>query len=275
MRSLLRFIVRFNFVIIFIIIEFLSLSIAFQYNQYQKAVVVNSIQNITGFYHSKIFSITEYLNLRETNERLALENSRLKNILEQAYRSDEIFFYKQVDAETKQQYYMTSAKIINNSVNKKHNFLTLNKGTEQGVRPGMAVVSSEGVVGVIYGASNKFSTVISLLNTNLSISSKIKKNDYFGSLAWDGNDYRHAILNEIPYHVNIERGDTVVTSGHSSIFPENVMIGVIEDFTTKGGNFYEINVRLSTNFKRIRYIDIISNLSKKEQLDLENSFPDD
>ena len=139
----------------------------------------------------------------------------------------------------------------------------------------MAVVSSEGVVGVIYGASNKFSTVISLLNTNLSISSKIKKNDYFGSLAWDGNDYRHAILNEIPYHVNIEIGDTVVTSGHSSIFPENVMIGVIEDFTTKGGNFYEINVRLSTNFKRIRYIEIVSNLSKKEQLDLENSFPDD
>ncbi len=167
MRSLLRFIVRFNFVIIFIIIEFLSLSIAFQYNQFQKAQVVNSIQNITGFYHSKIFSITEYLNLRETNERLALENSRLKNILEQAYRSDEIFFYKQVDADTKQQYYMTSAKIINNSVNKKHNFLTLNKGIEQGVRPGMAVISSEGVVGVIFGASNKFSTVISLLNTNL------------------------------------------------------------------------------------------------------------
>ena len=230
---------------------------------------------MTGFYHSKIFSITEYLNLRETNERLALENSRLKNILEKAYRSDEIFFYKQVDADTKQQYYMTSAKIINNSVNKKHNFLTLNKGIEQGVRPGMAVISSEGVVGIIFGASNKFSTVISLLNTNLKISTKIKKNDYFGSLAWDGNDYRHAILSGIPYHVNIGKGDTIVTSGHSSIFPENILIGVIEDYSTEGGNFYEINVRLSTNFKRIRYIDVISNLSKEEQLDLENSFPDD
>lgn len=275
MRNLIRFIVRYNFVIIFIIIEFASLSIAFQYNQYQKAGVVSLIQNITGFYHSKIFSITEYLNLRETNERLALENSRIKNILQQAYRSDEIFFYKQVDADTKQQYYMTSAKIINNSVNKKQNFLTLNKGTEQGVRPGMAVVSSEGVVGVIYGASNKFSTVISLLNTNLSISAKIKKNEYFGSLSWDGNDYRHAILSEIPYHVNITKGDTIVTSGYSLIFPEGILVGVIEDYTTKGGNFYEINVRLSTNFKRIIYINVISNLSKREQLELENSFPDD
>lgn len=275
MRSLLRFIVRFNFVIIFIIIEFASLSIAFQYNQYQKAGVVSLVQNINGFYHSKIFSITEYLNLRETNEILSKENARLNNILEQAYRSDDIFFYKQVDADTKQQYYMTSAKIINNSVNKKHNYLTLNKGTEHGVRQEMAVVSSEGVVGVIFDVSKKFSTVISLLNTNLKISSKIKKNDYFGSLAWDGKDYRHAILSEIPFHVNIEKGDTIVTSGHSSIFPENIQIGVIEDYTTKGGNFYEINVRLSTNFKRIRYINIISNLSKKEQLELENSFPDD
>lgn len=275
MRSLLRFIVRFNFVIIFIIIEFASLSIAFQYNQYQKAGVVSLVQNINGFYHSKIFSITEYLNLRETNEILSKENARLNNILEQAYRSDDIFFYKQVDADTKQQYYMTSAKIINNSVNKKHNYLTLNKGTEHGVRQEMAVVSSEGVVGVIFDVSKKFSTVISLLNTNLKISSKIKKNDYFGSLAWDGKDYRHAILSEIPFHVNIEKGDTIVTSGHSSIFPENIQIGVIEDYTTKGGNFYEINVRLSTNFKRIRYINIISNLSKKEQLELQNSFPDD
>jgi len=275
MRSLLRFIVRFNFVIIFIIIEFASLSIAFQYNQYQKAGVVSLVQNINGFYHSKIFSITEYLNLRETNEILSKENARLNNILEQAYRSDDIFFYKQIDADTKQQYYMTSAKIINNSVNKKHNYLTLNKGTEHGVRQEMAVVSSEGVVGVIFDVSKKFSTVISLLNTNLKISTKIKKNDYFGSLAWDGKDYRHAILSEIPFHVNIEKGDTIVTSGHSSIFPENIQIGVIEDYTTKGGNFYEINVRLSTNFKRIRYINIISNLSKKEQLELENSFPDD
>ena len=275
MRSLLRFIVRFNFVIIFIIIEFASLSIAFQYNQYQKAGVVSFVQNITGFYHSKIFSITEYLNLRETNEILSKENARLKNILEQAYRSDEIFFYKQVDADTKQQYYMTSAKIINNSVNKKHNYLTLNKGTEHGISREMAVVSPEGVVGVIYDASNKFSTVISLLNTNLKISAKLKKNDYFGSLAWDGKDYRHAILSEIPYHVNLVKGDTIVTSGHSSIFPENILVGVIEDFSTKSGNFYEINVRLSTNFKRIRYINVISNLSKKEQLELENSFPDD
>ena len=275
MKNLIQFFIRFHFLILFIIIESGSLAIAFQYNHYQKAVVVTLVQNISGLYHSKVFSIAEYLNLRETNQRLANENVRLNNILQQAYRADDIFFYKQQDTINRQRFYLTSAKIINNSVNKKHNFLTLNKGSEQGLKPDMAVISSNGVVGVIYDVSKYYSTVISLLNINLKVSSKLLKNDYFGSLEWDGKDYRHAVLNEIPYHVSVERGDTIVTSGYSAIFPEGVIIGTIEDFKIKGGNFYEIHVALSTDFKQLTFVSVISNLKKEGQKNLENAFPND
>ena len=275
MKNLIQFLIRSHFIILFILIEIFALSIVFQNNNFQKAKVVTLIQNIKGIYHSRIFSVTEYLGLREINETLSAENTRLNNILQRAYRSDDIFFYKQDDPEYRQQYYMTGAKVLNNKINTQHNFLTLNKGSEQGIKPGMAVISSDGVVGVIYDVSQHYATVISLLNTRLNISAKFKKNDYFGALQWDGKSYQKAILNEIPHHVEINIGDSIITSGYSTIFPEGIQIGTVQDFHVRGGNFYEITVDLSTNFKKLRFVNVISNLKKKDQLDLENSFPDD
>ena len=275
MKNLIQFLIRFYFIILFIIIEIIALSIVFQNNNFQKAKVVTLIQNIKGVYHTKIFSITEYLGLREISETLSTENTRLNNILQRAYRSDDIFFYKQDDPVYMQQYYMTGAKVINNKINTQHNFLTLNKGSEHGIRPGMAVISSDGIVGVIFDVSQQYATVISLLNTRLNISAQFKKNDYFGSLQWDGKSYQKAVLNEIPHHVEINIGDSVITSGYSSIFPEGIQIGTVQDFHVKGGNFFEISVNLSTDFKKLRFVNIISNLQKKEQLELERSFPDD
>lgn len=275
MKNLIQFLIRFHFIILFILIETFALSIVFQNNNFQKAKVVTLIQNITGIYHLKIFTVAEYLGLREINETLSAENTRLNNILQRAYRSDDIFFYKQDDPAYKQQYYMTGAKILNNRINTQHNFLTLNKGSEQGIKPGMAVISSDGVVGVIYDVSQHYATVISLLNTRLNISAKFKKNDYFGALQWDGKSYQKAILNEIPHHVEINIGDSIITSGYSTIFPAGIQIGTVQDFHVKGGNFYEISVKLSTDFKKLRFVNVISNLKKKNQLDLEKSFPDD
>ena len=133
----------------------------------------------------------------------------------------------------------------------------------------MAVVSPNGIVGVVNGVSKRFSTVMSLLNTDLHISAKIKKNNYFGSLSWDGKNYREAILYEIPHHVPVSKGDTIITSGFSTIYPEGVLIGTIKDFEVKGGNFYEITVRLSTDFKNLTYVNLVSNLRKEEQIELE------
>jgi len=271
MKSLIRFILRFHFFILFILIESIALSLTIQSNHFQRAKVVGFTQNLSGFYHSKVRSLTEYLNLREVNQKLSAENTRLNNILYQSYRSEDLFFFKQNDTVFHQQYYLTNAGVINNSVNKQHNFLTLNKGSEQGVQPDMAVTCSDGVVGVIFGVSKQFSTVISLLNTNLKISARLKNNTYFGSLGWDGKDYRTAILTDIPYHVKIQKGDTIVTSGYSAIFPEGILLGTIKDYNSEGGNFYIIRVNLSTDFKNLAYVNIISNLRKTEQLKLENS----
>lgn len=275
MRNLIRFILTYHFLFLFLIFETLSLTLLFQYNHFQKAKFVNSSQRVTRFVYAKIDILHEYLSLRQINRQLAIENTKLNNILQRAYRSDEIFFYGEYDSIYQQHYFYTSARIINNSVNKQHNYLTLNKGSEAGIKPEMAVIAPDGIVGVVYGVSKRFSTVISLLNTNLRVSAKVKKNDAFGSLSWDGIDSREAVLYEIPYHVDISKGDTIITSGFSIIYPEGVLIGTIKDFEVKGGNFYVVRVQLSTDFKRLTYVNVVSNLRKDEQNELENRLEND
>jgi len=270
MRSLIRFILTYHFLLLFLILETLSLTLLFQYNPFQKAKFVNSSQRITGFVYSKIDLLNEYLSLRQMNRQLAIENEKLNNILQRAYRSDEIFFYGEYDSVYQQHFFYTYARIVNNSVNKQHNYLTLNKGSDAGIRPEMAVVAADGIVGVVNGVSKRFSTVISLLNTDLRVSAKVKKNDAFGSLSWDGINYREAILDEIPHHVNISIGDTIITSGFSTIYPEGVLIGTIKDFEVKGANFYVIKVQLSTDFKSLTYVSVVSNLRKEEKKELES-----
>jgi len=275
MRNLIRFILTYHFFILFLIFEALALTLLFNYNHFQRAKFINSSQRVTGLVYAKIDVLNEYLSLKETNQQLAIENAKLNNILQRAYRSDEIFFYRETDTTHRQQYWYTSARIINNSINKQHNFLTLNKGSEDGIRPEMAVVAPNGIVGVVNGVSKNFSTVMSLLNTNLRVSVKVKKNNAFGSLSWDGINHREAILNEIPYHIDIAEGDTIITSGFSTIYPEGILIGVIKDFEVKGGNFYVIRVQLSTDFKRLTYVSVVRNLKRDEQLELEKRSEND
>jgi rod shape-determining protein MreC len=231
--------------------------------------MVNFTRELSGKYHQKLAGFKEYFLLREINQQLVEENTRLLNIIESTYKSDEIFFRNVNDTIYNQRYFYTPARIVNNSVNKKHNFITLNKGKKQGIRPEMAVVSNGNIVGVVNGVSENFATVISLLNIDFRISAKVKKNGYFGSLSWDGKDYQTAVLNEIPLHADIQVGDTIVTSGFSSIYPEGILIGSIEHFEEISGSFYTIYVRLSTDFKRLSYVNIIGNLTQTEKLEIE------
>lgn len=270
MRSLINFLLRIHFLILFILIEVFSIFLLVNKNNFHKAKFINSTRQFAGNFYTKTTSLKQYLSLTEENQRLAEENNRLLNIIESTYKSDEIFFRSVNDTILNQRYRYTPARIINNSVNKKHNFLTLNKGRQQGLRPEMAVVSDGSIVGVVKGVSNNYSTVISLLNLDLRISAKIQKNGYFGSLNWKGEDYQKAILNEIPLHADIQVGDTIITSGFSSIFPEGILIGYIDSFEEKGGSFYEIEVKLSTDFKRLDNVNIIGNLLQTEILELEN-----
>jgi rod shape-determining protein MreC len=135
----------------------------------------------------------------------------------------------------------------------------------------MAVTSMEGVAGIVVSSSENFSVAMSLLNLDFRLSTRMKSNGYFGSLSWDGRNYRYAILNEIPQHVLINKGDTVETTGYSAIFPEGKLIGVVSDFEKEGGDFYKIRILLATDFKKLNYINVIANLKRNEQKQLEKS----
>ncbi len=141
--------------------------------------------------------------------------------------------------------------MINNSVNKQKNYFTLNKGRRQGIKVDMAVTSGDNVAGVIVGCSENYSVAISLLNLDFRLSARIRSNGYFGSLSWDGRNYRHAVLNEIPQHISVSIGDTVETTGYSAIFPEGIRIGTVSDLKKSGSDFYKITVELFTDFKKL------------------------
>jgi len=238
-------------------------------NNFQKARFLNITQSITGRIYDKIDNVTNYLSLNKINKELAEENTELINLLERTYRSDEIFFYKESDTLYHQSYFYTSARVINQTVNKQHNFLTLNMGSNVGVRPEMGVISQDGLIGIVVNVSRHFSRVMSLLNLDFRVSAKFLKNNYFGSLHWDGKDYTKVKLDEIPYHIDVNKGDTIVTSGYSAIFPEGITIGTVSDYEVKGGNFYDIHVDLSVDFKNLVYVKLIESLQHEEQKELE------
>jgi rod shape-determining protein MreC len=167
-------------------------------------------------------------------------------------------------------YEYTSAKLTSNSVNKQYNFFTINKGKKSGLATGMAVIADGSIAGVISGCSENFSIVMPLINLDFRLSARIKSNGYFGSLMWDGKDYRTAVLNDITQHVAVSVGDTIETTGYSAIFPEGVTIGVVSDYEKSGGDFYMIKVQLKTDFRKLHYVDIVANKRKDEFIELVN-----
>ncbi len=272
MRNLLRFILNNHFLIVFIIFEIIAFSLVFQHNNYQKAIAFNLTRNIGGYINSKIFSFRQYLYLHETNRALLKENRRLRNSLLSSYKLRiPAAAGVEFDSAWLQQYNFIPARVISNSVNKQNNFISIDKGSVHGVEPDMAVISGEGAVGIVTGVSDNFSTIISLLNIDLRISSKLKETGYFGSLHWAGKDTESAILYDIPHHVDLNRGDTIVTSGFSAIFPEGIMIGTIDDFDIYGSNFYTVTVRLSTDFRKLNHVYVIQDFLREELLNLENT----
>jgi rod shape-determining protein MreC len=272
MRSLLNFLARYNNLIIFLILEGVSVYFIATRNTYHNNRALFAIRSLTNGIEEKMSNTRNYLNLRDINKNLAAENVALKNRLERLVREENSLFFSVTDSVYKQQYVHSTAQVINNSVNKQRNFFTINKGKLQGVKVDMAVNSENGVAGVIVGCSNNFSIAMSLLNIDFKLSVRIKSNGYFGSLSWDGRDYRQAVLSEIPQHVQVSAGDTIETTGFSAVFPEGILVGTVNDFEKIGGDFYKIKISLVTDFKKMYFVDVIGNMKKSEQLDLQNLF---
>lgn len=272
MRSLLNFLVRFSNIIIFILLEIVAFYMLAKNDGYHNIMLSNKLIALEGSLENKISSTSEYFRLRDVNTALAAENLELRNRLERVFRDDEQYFTPVNDTVHSQQYIYTRARVIRQSTNRQKNFITLNKGTRDGVEQGMAVAGPDGIVGTIVGTSNNFSIAMSVLNLDFRLSARFKKSGYFGSLSWDGLDDDIVSLNEIPHHVQIEIGDTIETSGYSLVFPAGILVGQVSDFDTGGGDFFDIEVKLATDFHNTDYIYIIGNLKKNEQNDLQNEF---
>lgn len=273
MQNLLRFLLRYHFTLLFFLLEVLAFLLILQNNNYQNTRFVEFTRNLEGSFYQKTMKVEQYLNLREKNRQLVKENEKLRNYIATHLNTGKDTFRRQVDTTYDQQYSYLAARVINNSVNKQHNYITLDKGREEGVTPEMGVVSGQGLVGVVRGVSDHFSTAISLLNSELRVSAKLAGSGYYGPLQWNGRDYRYAKLGDIPLHATVSQGDTVMTSGYSAIFPEGVLIGFVEGYEEKGGRFYEVDVKLSTDFKRLNHVYVVKNLLREEQDSLENKIP--
>lgn len=270
MRNLFLFIWRNYFIFLFLLLETLCVYLIVQNNNFQRASFVNSSNSISATILEASANVKEYFYLKDANEKLAKENAELRGKLMVSYAVSLNEVHTSHDTTFHQKYTFTSAKVVNNSTNRRNNYLTLDKGSKQGIKKDMAIITSTGVVGYVKDVSDNFCTVMSLLNSKAIFSSKIKKDGSFGPLSWDdGDDFGTATLHDIPTHVRLIPGDTIVTSAFS-YFPENIMIGTVESYVQKSGQyFYTVKVKLSTDFKKLSHVYIVTNIMKDEQEGLE------
>jgi rod shape-determining protein MreC len=254
---------------LFLLLEAIAITLLVRSSNFQRSKLVGLNREVSGYLYSKIEGAREYLSLKQVNEQLALENLELRNRLDQLSvlldSSTVITEYAEP-----YHYYYVPARVVHNSVYRQYNYITLNKGKKDGVFSDMGVISDLGLVGIVYESSNNFSTVLPIINRDFRLSVQIKSNQYAGILQWEGDSPLYAMLTEIPFHVDIQEGDTIVTSGFSSIFPEGILVGEIESFSLEQGNFYDIRIRLSNDFQRLFHVNIIRNFRQEEQLNLEN-----
>lgn len=270
MRNLIFFIYKYYVFLLFFALEIVALVFVYRYNTYQRAGFVNFTTGITGSFYNGINNIQEYFSLRQVNDSLQRENARLHSLLLTSYYQNNITSKSIKDTIYKQQYTYLAARVVNNSVVKRNNYITLNRGSLHGVKKHMAVICESGIVGIVLNVSPHYATVLSFLNNDCKISAKFVKTGAFGSLVWDGKDPKFARLLDVNKHVPIEVGDEIITSNYSSTFPEGIAIGrVAEHSLEPGDNFHNIKVELYTDFSSLSTVYVITNHFRNEQTELE------
>jgi len=253
-------------------LESISFSLIVKNNSYQNASVLNSANNVSGQMFLMVSNFKEYLSLKGTNDSLATENAKLLSDQQKSNLktpSDSISYN---DTTLKKQYIYYPARVINNSTNRRNNYLTLNRGSKHGVRKNMGVICGSGVVGIVNNVSENFCTVISILHKQTRLSGQLDSTKDIGSIVWDGISPQELTLLDVPSHILIKKGEKITTTGFSSIFPEGILIGVVRDFEMKeGDNFYSIRVRMTSRLQNIQYVYIVKNIYAEEQDNLEST----
>ncbi|SHN10443.1 rod shape-determining protein MreC [Mucilaginibacter sp. OK098] len=270
MRNLLIFITKYNAFFLFIIFEVSALLIYIKYNSFQKASFINSSNEVTGNLYVRISEFKSYLSLKDNNDSLARENARLRNQLKSSLYADTLNKHKVTDTVYKQQYEYIVARVINNSTNRANNYLTINRGSKQGVSIGMGVISNSGLVGKVVLVSDHFSVIQSLLHKASQFSAMLANNKEIGSMQWGDNlDPHMGLLKDVSNNAVPKVGEKVVTSGYS-LFPVGIPIGTISSLKTKGGGVsLNMDVALAVDFTKLQYVYVIVNKFAAEQTGLE------
>lgn len=272
MRNLIFFLYKYHTFFLFFVLEVIAFVIIYQFNTYQKASFLNYTHGVANTFYTGISNTKDYFYLRSVNDSLQMENARLRNQLLTSYYQNNVSLTNINDTVYKQQYTYIAARVVNNSVTKRNNYITLNRGSLHGIKPKTGVISENGVVGIVMTVSEHYSTVLSVLNSNCKLSAKIQKNGAFGSLVWDGEDPRLAKLLDVNKHVPVAVNDLVITSNFSPIFPEGLPIGRIKTHSLDAGdNFHNMKVELFTDFSTVSTVYVINNLLKGEQQVLEEA----
>ncbi len=272
MRNLFALLRKHYFFFMFIILEVLSFSLIINHNNYPNTVFFNSTNQITGSTYRLFSNISEYLSLRKANLELAEENAILRNQIKYAFvvTDTNSFLYKDT------LFRFISAMVVNNSIHKRNNYFMLNKGKKHGVKPEMGVISPRGTAGIIISVSKNYSTAMSLLHNKVQVSAKIKKNNQSAIVIWNGRNYREGILEDIPTHINLYQGDSIITSGNSFFFPEGILIGIVKKHERQfEENLNKATITFATDFNSIKHVYIAKNLMVGQQREQINSLQND
>jgi rod shape-determining protein MreC len=274
MRHLFDFLIKYNYFFVFALLETIGFVFLFRSNYYQQSIFFISANEVTGKIYEMSKNVTSYFNLRATNTELLERNMWLERevtVLGKTLKNrKDSLEVNAIKKSVLDNYEIFKANVVNNSLNLANNYITLNKGASQGIRPDMGVVGGNGIVGVVYKTSPNYSLVISILNSKSSISCRIKNSDYFGYLQWEQGDSRYAYLKDFPRHAEVNSGDTVITSGYSTMFPEGIIVGTVsETFDSKDGLSYLLKVKLTTDFGIINEVSVIARSEQSEIMELE------
>ena len=274
MRNLLEFLAKYNHWFVFLILEVVSMVLLFQYNSYQGSAWFSSANAVTGKLYEWDANVETFFSLTKVNQELTQRNAYLEQEVQKLSDSlvsvtkDSSIYHRDQFALLRN-YRLIPAKVVANSVDKPGNLMTIDKGSADGIHTDMGVISGTGVVGIVYLVAEHYAIVIPVLNTKSNISCMIQNRGYFGYLRWKGGVSDLAYLEEVPRHAHFKLGDYVVTSGYSAVFPPGVRVGrILHVFNSADGLSYRVQLRLSTDFARLRDVCVIDDAAMKERLEI-------
>lgn len=265
-NRLLSVLKKYDYIELFLLLVIVSLVLMSRTSYYQSSKIVAWTNNIAGNWYQGINSIGGYFGLKGENDRLAAENAQLRAQLASSYLSYNDSVFTVNDTTYRQRYSYTEARVIKNSWSQQNNYIMINKGSAHGIEPDMAVISPEGIVGVVMSVSTNFSTIMPVLHSDSRNSVKVRRTGISGSLVWDGLDYRYAQIIDVPTTHKFEADDTIITSGLANDFPEGIPVGYVKDAENlSGSGFYRVRIRLATDFNKLDHVYIINNHFREEQ----------